>query len=1385
MSIEYEFWNHNNTSFIYGRFQQITNRVHDIKTIANYTLKSEIYLAKFEDANPVGTAVLSSVIANFIDAIDANSVLNYDRIMLTYYTNNPVGSYTAHNNPRLSLLDASLSTTNSATEIYPLFSTYLPSGDPNFGKWINENSKANIFLAEREYYEDCYSNPLQQQQSNVFYTCHNMWYRSLEQAFSSRPPSVTIPNPNAAIPKEYDLIYVDGPICTLNTGAFPTFTYSGPCESGIMVRAYAVHTDGTVKNIYGTPTTFIQTAALTNANSYKALPDFIPATNMAVGEYAIHAELSYDGGATVAYSAPIKYLQIVNTVNALTPQLKNVNGVTEFCEGAPLILRAPNSTANWYLNGVLVASAQREFATVATALAAGGTSQTMIYSFTTTANSTCPAGTSLGLNLTVFKNPAIPVISTISNNSNCDNTAELGFAAGNIGCTYIWNNGSTGNSITVSKNQVYRVLQVTAEGCQRFDSERATFNYGCDNAELNLCTNTIFPTSQTIQNFTGSTISLQNNYTLPILPSATTVLTGVTINGASNTQLIVPSGSTLKLYGCTLSSCSNSWGGILVEDGGRIETYADANNKPTIIENALTGIELETNTQYNLENTIFNRCETSLKLIDNSTAGNIIDCEFNCLSNAGLPTGLKTDLNVISKGIVASNSFLKLSAGVIGNKFNHLKNAITTTGNSNVIILGSNFNDIKNPSTPGTTKAIDISAGNSSFAIRNSTFTNCETSIYTANTITEIKNNVFDNILAAIYIQSPSTKDVIIESNIVTNCSNSAIDLNDVGNAHKIMVRFNNLSVGLTAPISGTTSYGIRMSTLVNPILTKGNGSIAYNTINLKTFGEAISVSTKDYAFITGNTITLHNSSNSDQKGIAVMGGKNAVVNCNYVNSNQVTSWPQNYGYYFSTAQDAILVCNTSLQASKGFYFTNPCGGVKLVRNEMQYNYSGLELSGNAIIGDQFHRGNTWTGFQSGTTSPFSMFRPAGSQGNKFYYDQNGGNTAPFKPDDATIGLNQNADNWFTPDGTYGEKACNGQVNGTPLSVLFNPLGDCSSPSPVAIDIEVARMVNNTDSILVSDTLRTVEYLDETNRVAKQQLYERLMNEPAMMDNNELFEEFYDNFNNEPSGELSQIASELENPSQAVELLYTNISNNNALIEQYSNDIITNESIGNVQANEILVNGIQNLSATNNYFYQLVENEEQLRMQYLRNTNQLIETTEIIDLNKAQVMEIYFQTLAADIFEFDTDQKQILGQIAHQCPQSGGEGVYWARNLYAISYPNEYYDDVPACLQQGYYRIANNGINKDCAVTSSNVYFSLAPNPANENFKLSYYFSEQENPLFVLYNGIGQKVHIVKLEINQKEQLIDCSNIESGIYFYKLSSDKGFIQSGKITILNK
>ncbi len=108
----------------------------------------------------------------------------------------------------------------------------------------------------------------------------------------------------------------------------------------------------------------------------------------------------------------------------------------------------------------------------------------------------------------------MPTISSTSSGANCNNTATLSLSA-NAGCSYQWSNGATGNSITVTKGQVYRVNQITDEGCVRTDSKRPTFNYGCDNADLNLCLSSIYPAGYSLQTSSYSSVSIQADYTLP------------------------------------------------------------------------------------------------------------------------------------------------------------------------------------------------------------------------------------------------------------------------------------------------------------------------------------------------------------------------------------------------------------------------------------------------------------------------------------------------------------------------------------------------------------------------------------------------------------------------------------------------------------------------------------------------------------------------------------------------------------------------------------------------------------------------------------------------------------------------------------------------------
>ncbi|MBP6412070.1 MAG: T9SS type A sorting domain-containing protein, partial [Bacteroidia bacterium] len=902
-----------------------------------------------------------------------------------------------------------------------------------------------------------------------------------------------------------------------------------------------------------------------------------------------------------------------------------------------------------------------------------------------------------------------------------------------------------------------------------------------DNVDIVL--NSTLPTTQ-IPPITG-TYSLNVSFTL----SNSMTISSSTVNIGKDVIIKVPSGKTLFIQNSILKACGNDmWGGIEIENGGALEISGS-----TIISDARFAVTAKEGSLLQINNGVsgtctFDRCYQGILMPNYSTLKtySINNVKFKCTSALISPySGQKTNAGInahnhvyidltnvefegLATGILSSGSSIAITGA---SKFLNSDNAIKAVG-GNILIENAMLDNIYNSNTLGKTKAISMLFGN--LVLRNSTLSKCETAVYFAKSTAEIRDNTFDDIDAAVYAQSPNYQDVIIESNTISNCSNTGIDLNSVGEANRIMVRFNNISIDNTPAGTSITSYGIKMSSISNLSNVKGNGSIAYNTIVLWTSGEAIGVSGKDYPFVTANTITLKNANSYMQKGVSVSEGRNGVINCNYVNSPGIISNVQNYGLFFSNTKNPIVTCNTSLGSNKGFYFTSPCGNVKLVRNEMSYNNVGLELTGSASIGEQPHYGNFFTGFGTSPDFPYAAFNYTTAFNNRIlvYPD-----LAPvnFRPANNTIS-NNNTDLWFFGDYSAGERACNGMHYG-PLVPLYNLLGDCSSPTPVAVDLEAARTLNLADTIAATDTFPSREFIAETNYELRRQLYETLRADPEKLQNNEIFEEFFDNFNSEPAGQFEEIMAELNEPGPVREQLANDIQQNVSLIEQYSIDILTNIESGNSLLNEALIQNVENLSATNEYFFQLIENEDLLKMQYLRNTNQSIDNQEIMDVNNSIVFEIYATTIEQDIYEFESDQLDKISEVAHQCPQKGGSAVYLARNLYSIAYPNEVYNDVAACISQGYYRLANK--NK----LSSNVYFHLSPNPTKDDIKASYYFSEDENPFLKIFNGLNQLVKTIPLNASNREQIIKLADLNGGIYFYNLVSNNSLIQEGKIAII--
>jgi hypothetical protein len=128
--------------------------------------------------------------------------------------------------------------------------------------------------------------------------------------------------------------------------------------------------------------------------------------------------------------------------------------------------------------------------------------------------------------------------------------------------------------------------------------------------------------------------------------------------------------------------------------------------------------------------------------------------------------------------------------------------------------------------------------------------------------------------------------------------------------------------------------------------------------------------------------------------------------------------------------------------------------------------------------------------------------------------------------------------------------------------------------------------------------------------------------------------------------------------------------------------------------------------------------------------------------------------------------------IAVQCPIAGGPAVYRARSLYFLINPEMTYDDEMECLQNGYLYKASKNINHRS---------KLFPNPATGEITLVYNIAT--NCLLQITDGLGRVVKEILLKNNQIEETINISELENGMYNYRISDTKGrMIDTGQFIV---
>jgi|GEM_PF-903960 len=161
---------------------------------------------------------------------------------------------------------------------------------------------------------------------------------------------------------------------------------------------------------------------------------------------------------TSAPSAPIT----TTAISSVTAPIINTSGTTTLCQGENVVLTAPAGSSGYlWSNGAMAQSI-----TVSTP---------GMYSCIITSADGCESPPSEPIEVMVNPLPAVPIITSNPSNTFCEGdnvilTATAGFDS------YLWSNGETTQSITVSTSGTFDVIVINANGCESQLSEAITTN---------------------------------------------------------------------------------------------------------------------------------------------------------------------------------------------------------------------------------------------------------------------------------------------------------------------------------------------------------------------------------------------------------------------------------------------------------------------------------------------------------------------------------------------------------------------------------------------------------------------------------------------------------------------------------------------------------------------------------------------------------------------------------------------------------------------------------------------------------------------------------------------------------------------------------------------
>jgi hypothetical protein len=845
-------------------------------------------------------------------------------------------------------------------------------------------------------------------------------------------------------------------------------------------------------------------------------------------------------------------------------------------------------------------------------------------------------------------------------------------------------------------------------------------------------------------------------------------------------KITVRSPYTFRIDGSILDACSNMWKGIFI-DGG-----ANCTATMSSINDAQFAMYAHDRATIGAWMTTFDRNYVSIEVPQNinppyyNVIGHWIeDCDFTCTSNLLQPFINQTPApGTISFAAVEGNTVAMdfYNAGSPPNNFIGLSNGIVGQG-MDMRVENCYFENIQ-PDAAYNFWAFNGSAvydrgyghfntiNQVGFGQSTNSFLNCKYGVFGDAVNVSSTDNKMTQMNHSHEIRFGSYMNIDVLRNWIESYA-TAIDLYLNDNSNHLLVEDNTVYFGdMTG--NGYTGINVREQLGTNPDSKIRNNDIFFNT-NATSAYIGILVSSAHNYQITYNNLLMDNNANNFC-GIYTLGCKIPEVSCNSVTGS--------FSNYTNSRQAAILnfmgsspniTCNTVDGTFNGIVFLGPAYGTDVKGNNINTHVNGLHLYSSAIIGQQDWKGNLW--YQ--TPLP-------GGWGAR-YDDLLNASIFPFKVNPATIlgGTTMppsvNPAGWFIPlTGTNFLCDDNGDNYCDQFSHQMCP--DCKG---------------SLDDAIATSNLENSPFTEETQWTLKMDLYKKLNDNPDMLNDDQVLSDFYNEMQNELISQFSQINEEQFNLFGLDNTVRTNLNENKTalqqnmdLLKQLSQQLL-DDSQGPLSQSEIntiqsTIAGVRqtilDIVSYNKTALDLAANTRTLTAENIESVNSGLVTSETIEANEKAVNNIYLNTIAKGVYEFNSSQQNELYSIAIQCPISGGNSVFRARDLYSMVNNSVSYDDFALCLMSGILmREAGNVIS----IPEPYMY----PNPAGESATLIYSLPENTTGELLIYNTLGQIESRYSLTDKTTQFKFSTSTLNSGVFYYKVYNDGELISTGKLSIV--